>query len=476
MNELVRLLDGVTPDIAGVYVVDSYGAMLPADVQTYVSAVRERFEVVGFHGHDNLGMANINSITALQAGATIVDATLDGIGRGSGNAAIESLAGVIKKLEADLFDYQELARLAEYCRENMRPIPEDRTMQVLGAVIGIHSGYFPLVEKLAEEYHTDPARLMEAAVTVRTVRHHPPQDHRRLTVTEPTDGMRLEHVVNGGGPCRPAAVRTWSKAASFHNAYGLTETTVCNLLTDALDPDDCRDAVPLGEPVGDCAYVLRGDVRTGATGAGVRRGELVVTGASVAAGYLTQHGVDPLQNPDGSSGYATGDVVELRDGRLTTWNGWTARSRCAATGSTREKIETAVCRHPDVREAVVVTEPQADGDPANPDTLVCYYQGTADPLTLPPATPPGRRPRPLQDPVGAGTRRRLPQHPEREDRPGRPAHRAAGPHPRRTPPPVRTSGCCTWCARSPESGTHGSTTTSSSWAATPPRPSPWSAA
>ncbi|CAM5682095.1 Pyruvate carboxyltransferase domain-containing protein OS=Streptomyces glaucescens OX=1907 GN=SGLAU_00920 PE=4 SV=1 [Streptomyces glaucescens] len=124
VNELVRLLDGLIPDIAGVYVVDSYGAMLPADVQTYVSAVREHFEVVGFHGHDNLGtMANINSITALQAGATIVDATLDGIGRGSGNAAIESLAGVIKKLEADLFDYQELARLAEYCRENMRPIP-----------------------------------------------------------------------------------------------------------------------------------------------------------------------------------------------------------------------------------------------------------------------------------------------------------------------------------------------------------------
>ncbi|MFD5713896.1 hypothetical protein ACFWHW_26560 [Streptomyces pharetrae] len=181
VTELVRLLDGVPPGIAGVYVVDSYGAMLPADVQSYVSAVREHFPVVGFHGHDNLGMANINSITALQAGATIVDATLDGIGRGSGNAAIESLAGVIKKLEADLFDYQELARLAEYCRENMRPIPEDRTMQVLGAVIGIHSGYFPLVEKLAEEYHTDPARLMEAAVKIAD--HSPRKDDFRTAAS-----------------------------------------------------------------------------------------------------------------------------------------------------------------------------------------------------------------------------------------------------------------------------------------------------
>ncbi|QHC27613.1 hypothetical protein [Streptomyces sp. HF10] len=166
VRQLVQLLDGVTPKIAGVYVVDSYGAMLPADVQTYVSAVGKYFPVVGFHGHDNLGMANINSITAMQAGATVVDATLDGIGRGSGNAAIEALAGVIKMLGTDLFDYQELAKLAEYCRENMVPIPEDRTMQVLGAVIGIHSGYFPLVEELAEEYHTEPARVMETAVEI----------------------------------------------------------------------------------------------------------------------------------------------------------------------------------------------------------------------------------------------------------------------------------------------------------------------
>ncbi|MFF4185105.1 hypothetical protein ACFYZ9_18080 [Streptomyces sp. NPDC001691] len=184
VRELVRLLDGVTPDVAGVYVVDSYGAMLPADVQAYVSAVGQFFPVVGFHGHDNLGMANINSITALQAGATIVDATLDGIGRGSGNAAIESLAGVVKMLGSDLFDYEELAKLAAYCRDNMDAIPEDRTMQVLGAVIGIHSGFFPLVEELAEEYQADPARLMETAVEIAD--HSPRKDDFRTAATKIT--------------------------------------------------------------------------------------------------------------------------------------------------------------------------------------------------------------------------------------------------------------------------------------------------
>lgn len=69
-------------------------------------------------------------------------------------------------LRADLFDYQELAKLAEYCRVNMDVIVEDRTMQVLGGVIGVHSGFFPLVEELAAKYRTDPARLMEAAVRI----------------------------------------------------------------------------------------------------------------------------------------------------------------------------------------------------------------------------------------------------------------------------------------------------------------------
>jgi len=166
VGELLRALEGVSPGIAGVYVVDSYGAMLPETVHEYVSSVAEHYPVVGFHGHDNLGMANINTITAAESGAKILDGTLNGIGRGSGNAALESLAGVIKLKDSDRFDYQKLAQLAELCRVNMDVIPDDRKMQVLGGVIGIHSGFFPLVEELAEKANTDPARLMETAVEV----------------------------------------------------------------------------------------------------------------------------------------------------------------------------------------------------------------------------------------------------------------------------------------------------------------------
>lgn len=166
VDQLLDGLAGVPEALEGVYVVDSYGAMLPGAVREYVSAVRAHFDVVGFHGHDNLGLANFNSVTAYEAGATIVDATLNGIGRGSGNASIEAIAGILKMTRGDLFDYQEMARIAEYAHINMEAVREDRTMQVLGAVIGIHSGFFPLVERLAAEVGTDPARLMETAVEI----------------------------------------------------------------------------------------------------------------------------------------------------------------------------------------------------------------------------------------------------------------------------------------------------------------------
>lgn len=162
--QLPRLLSDVTPAVAGLYIVDSYGSMLPSDLHRYVTVAKQRFPVIGFHGHDNLGMANANSIAALEAGASIVDGTLNGIGRGAGNAETESLASIFKIVWDDRYDYKELAKLAEFCRSGMDVIPEDRNMQVLGGVIGIHSEFFPLVEQLCSEFTVDAASVMETAV------------------------------------------------------------------------------------------------------------------------------------------------------------------------------------------------------------------------------------------------------------------------------------------------------------------------
>jgi len=79
-------------------VVDSAGGMLPDQVGQYVRVLKDGLDAnLGFHGHNNLLLANANSLAAVQNGATVVDATLLGIGRGGGNAQTETMLVVLEK-------------------------------------------------------------------------------------------------------------------------------------------------------------------------------------------------------------------------------------------------------------------------------------------------------------------------------------------------------------------------------------------
>lgn len=74
------------------YVVDSAGGMQPAEVKEYVRALLELGGLeVGLHAHNNLGLAVANSLAAVEEGATLVDCTLNGLGRATGNAPTEQV-------------------------------------------------------------------------------------------------------------------------------------------------------------------------------------------------------------------------------------------------------------------------------------------------------------------------------------------------------------------------------------------------
>lgn len=162
-SQLVDIVRKVPKEISGIYVVDSCGTMLPTDVRDYIEILSADFEVVGFHGHDNLGLANANSLEAIAAGARIVDGSLHGIGRGGGNAATELIAGILAKLELGKHDFRTLSKLAEYCRNAMNVVQNDRLMQIMGGVIGVHSSLFPVVDKICSEYMLDSMELMKRA-------------------------------------------------------------------------------------------------------------------------------------------------------------------------------------------------------------------------------------------------------------------------------------------------------------------------
>lgn len=65
-----------------IYITDSAGYLLPHDVSARVAALRAALKPeteIGFHGHHNLSMGVSNSIAAIAAGATRIDAACAGL-------------------------------------------------------------------------------------------------------------------------------------------------------------------------------------------------------------------------------------------------------------------------------------------------------------------------------------------------------------------------------------------------------------
>lgn len=75
-----------------IYLVDSYGSVLPEEVSaTFLKVSKVLNTALGFHGHNNLELGLINSVKAMDAGAEIIDSTITGMGRGAGNLKTELL-------------------------------------------------------------------------------------------------------------------------------------------------------------------------------------------------------------------------------------------------------------------------------------------------------------------------------------------------------------------------------------------------
>ena len=82
-----------------IYVTDSAGTLTPMEVEERIRAVKGAIGLpIGFHAHNNLGLAVANTIAAIEAGAEMVDGTCKGMGAGAGNTQIEVLTAVLKKL------------------------------------------------------------------------------------------------------------------------------------------------------------------------------------------------------------------------------------------------------------------------------------------------------------------------------------------------------------------------------------------
>lgn len=147
-----------------VYLVDSAGGMLPEQIKNYYEEAKDNCNIkLGFHGHNNMGLAVSNTVFCVENGFDIVDCSLQGLGRSSGNASTEMLIMTLKKKGYDV-DI-DIPRLLEYGYVLLRDIKGNGVQNPLDLICGytdFHSSYLKYIYKCCNELNVDPLRLIIA--------------------------------------------------------------------------------------------------------------------------------------------------------------------------------------------------------------------------------------------------------------------------------------------------------------------------
>ncbi|MBP8855209.1 MAG: 4-hydroxy-2-oxovalerate aldolase [Oscillospiraceae bacterium] len=144
----------------GIILMDSAGASTMELVKKTVATLHDGLNVqVGFHSHNNLGLAVANAYIAIQQGATIIDGTLRGFGAGAGNCQLEALIALLLKNDYELpgVDWYKLLDASENVVRDF--MAEDRALSSLSIVsgtAGVFSSFKLHVERAAQRFNVDP--------------------------------------------------------------------------------------------------------------------------------------------------------------------------------------------------------------------------------------------------------------------------------------------------------------------------------
>ena len=105
LKQALEMLSTTNVDV--IYLVDSYGSLYPENAselaKIYLEAVEQTDKKIGFHAHNNQNLAFANTIETLSYGVSYLDVTVQGMGRGAGNCAMELLLGFLKNPKYNVY-------------------------------------------------------------------------------------------------------------------------------------------------------------------------------------------------------------------------------------------------------------------------------------------------------------------------------------------------------------------------------------
>ncbi len=149
-------------DVEVLYFGDSLGSMDGGMVRDTVEALaREWHGPLGIHAHDNQGRALSNTLSAIDAGASWIDGTVLGMGRGAGNLCIETLIFELAQRPGARWRCEPLIPLVldDFRRLRERHGWGPGLLYHMSAAYGIHPTY---IQEMLGEGRYDAAEVLSA--------------------------------------------------------------------------------------------------------------------------------------------------------------------------------------------------------------------------------------------------------------------------------------------------------------------------
>jgi homocitrate synthase NifV len=171
---------------------DTVGVWNPFQVHAVINELRRLVPDIslGFHGHNDLGMATANTIAAILAGVDSVDVTVNGLGERAGNAALEEVVMAMKVTlnRSCGIDQRRLAHLSDMVEKaSCRKLPESKP--ITGAAAFEHESGIHVRALLADPRTYEPFSPESIG-----------REGRKIVLGKHSGRAAVRHVLQSNGP------------------------------------------------------------------------------------------------------------------------------------------------------------------------------------------------------------------------------------------------------------------------------------